>query len=230
LGRSGGCFQQPVESRHHELQRNERADCGAAKLAAPRVKMREAQAGIEPEELRNYAFTALAGSVHLSDLFGDKNDLFVIHNMGTSCTHCTLWADDFNGIYDHIADRASFAVASPDPPDIQKQFAGSRGWKFPMVSHAGTTFARDMGYCSENGGFLPDVSVFKRDGARILRVPISASGPATISARSGTCWISCRRVPMAGGRNSSTSDTNSPGTADTARTRAAPDIGAARTR
>jgi predicted dithiol-disulfide oxidoreductase (DUF899 family) len=149
---------------------SERIAAYRREIAALRVKMREAQAGIEPEEVRNYAFTTLAGTVHLSDLFGDKNDLFVIHNMGTSCTHCTLWADGFNGIYDHIADRASFAVASPDPPDIQKQFAASRGWKFPMVSHAGTTFARDMGYCSENGGFLPGVSVFKRDGARILRV------------------------------------------------------------
>jgi predicted dithiol-disulfide oxidoreductase (DUF899 family) len=149
---------------------SERIAAYRREIAALRAKMREAQAGIEPEEVKDYEFTTLAGKVRLADLFRDKHDLFVIHNMGTSCAHCTLWADGLNGIYDHIAARASFVVASPDPPDVQKRFAASRGWKFPMISHAGTTFAQDMGYRSEDSGFLPGVSVFKRDGARILRV------------------------------------------------------------
>jgi predicted dithiol-disulfide oxidoreductase (DUF899 family) len=98
---------------------------------------------------------------HRSQLFGDKRDLFVIHNMGRSCPACTLWAD--------IADRAAFVVSSPDSPDVQRAFAASRGWRFPMVSHQGASFAEDMGYGSESGGWLAGVSVFKRDGARILR-------------------------------------------------------------
>jgi predicted dithiol-disulfide oxidoreductase (DUF899 family) len=135
-----------------------------------RAKMREAQAAIEPEQVTDYEFSTAAGKVHLSELFGDKDDLFIIHNMGTSCSHCTLWADGFNGIYNHIADRAAFVVASPDPPSTQKKFAESRGWRFPMISHAGTTFAQDMGYRSARGGWLPGVSVFKREVNRILRV------------------------------------------------------------
>jgi predicted dithiol-disulfide oxidoreductase (DUF899 family) len=95
------------------------------------------------------------------------------------CSLFTTWhivhalhdvADGFNGIYDHSADRASRVVASPDPPDVQKQFAAGRGWNFPMIGHAGTTFARDMGYRSEDDVSLPGVSVFRRDGARFLRV------------------------------------------------------------
>ncbi len=35
-------------------------------------------------------------SVKLSQLFGDKEDLIVIHNMGTDCSYCTMWADGFN--------------------------------------------------------------------------------------------------------------------------------------
>jgi predicted dithiol-disulfide oxidoreductase (DUF899 family) len=38
-----------------------------------------------------------------------------------------------------------------------------------MISHQGTDFAADMGYRGE-GGWLPGVSVFKKDGGRILRV------------------------------------------------------------
>ena len=139
-------------------------------IAELRRRMREVQADIEPEPVEDYVFTTPDGTSRLSDLFGDKRDLFVIHNMGASCPYCTLWADGFNGIYDHLANRAAFVVSSPDPPEAQHRFAAGRGWRFPMVSHRGTTFAADMGYRSESGGWLPGLSVFRRDGDRILRV------------------------------------------------------------
>jgi predicted dithiol-disulfide oxidoreductase (DUF899 family) len=139
-------------------------------IAELRNKMRDARAAAEPEEVVDYAFTRANGSVHLSELFRDKADLIVIHNMGSSCPYCTLWADGFNGIYDHLTNRAAFVVSSPDAPDLQKKFAASRGWRFPMVSHSGTSFAGDLGYRSVEGGWLPGVSVFRRDATRILRV------------------------------------------------------------
>jgi predicted dithiol-disulfide oxidoreductase (DUF899 family) len=135
-----------------------------------RCKMRKALAAAEPEPVQDYEFATTSGTARLSHLFGGKADLFTIHNMGRGCVHCTLWADGFNGLYAHIADRAAFVVISPDPPDIQQQFAASRGWRFPMVSHRGSNFASDMGYKSASGGWLPGVSVFRRDGAHILRV------------------------------------------------------------
>ncbi len=147
-------------------------------IADLRRKMREAQASVEPEPVRDYEFASLEGQVRLSQLFGAKRDLFVIHNMGRSCPHCTLWADGFNGIYRHIADRAAFAVSSPDPPDVQKSFTAGRGWEFPMVSHQRTSFAADMGYRSAGGGWLPGVSVFRRDGDRIMRVADTSFEPA----------------------------------------------------
>src|SRR5712671_5632608 len=107
-------------------------------IAGLRGKMREARAAAEPEEVPDYVFTNTSGSVRLSELFGDEPDLIVIHNMGATCPHCTLWADGFNGIYDHLASRATFVLSSPDTPNAQKTFAASRGWRFPMV----TTTAR----------------------------------------------------------------------------------------
>jgi len=66
----------------------------------------------------------------LAGLFGRKDDLVVIHNMGSSCPYCTLWADGFNGLYDHLANRAAFALSSPDAPAAQKRFAeGPRDWE-----------------------------------------------------------------------------------------------------
>jgi predicted dithiol-disulfide oxidoreductase (DUF899 family) len=125
----------------------------------------------------DYNFTATEGTAPLSTLFGDKTDLIVIHNMGTSCVYCTLWADGFNGVYDHLANRAGFVVSSPDRPDVQKKFAGGRGWRFPMVSHANTTFAADMGYRSASGGWMPGITAFRKDGNRVLRVSDTALGP-----------------------------------------------------
>jgi predicted dithiol-disulfide oxidoreductase (DUF899 family) len=146
-----------------------------------RTKIRDAQATAEPEEVRDYEFATAAKPVLLSELFGGKDDLFVIHNMGSKCPHCTLWADGFNGIYHHLANRAGFVVSSPDPPALQSQFAASRGWRFPMVSHQGTSFAADMGYRAESGGWLPGISVFKRDTAtprgRIVRVSNAGFSP-----------------------------------------------------
>jgi len=147
------------------------------RIAQTREEMRSVQASVEPQATQNYRFATSAGEVRLSELFGSKKDLFLIHNMGASCPYCTLWADGYNGIYHHLADRAAFVVSSPDSPEAQQRFAKARGWRFPMVSHAGTRFAEDMGYRSVNGNWLPGVSVFQREGDRIVRVSDSGFGP-----------------------------------------------------
>jgi predicted dithiol-disulfide oxidoreductase (DUF899 family) len=146
-------------------------------IAAIREKMRDTLAAVEPQEVNDYEFVTVNGPVRLSKLFGNKEDLILIHNMGASCSYCTLWADGYNGIHQHVVTRAAFAVSSPDRPEVQKKFAESRGWKFPIVSHVGSTFAADMGYRSERGGWTPGVSVFKRDGETIKRVSDASFSP-----------------------------------------------------
>lgn len=149
---------------------------GTRKLAAYRKqidgirrKMKKVQQKIAPQPIEDYTLATIDGPVKLSQLFGGKKDLFVIHNMGASCPYCTLWADGFNGLYGHLADRAGFVVASPDPPAAQRKFAEGRGWRFPMVSHQGSSFAADMGYRSKHG-WMPGISAFKRAKGKIVRV------------------------------------------------------------
>jgi predicted dithiol-disulfide oxidoreductase (DUF899 family) len=156
-----------------------------AEIDALRENLRGLQASVEPQAVTDYEFAGWDGPVRLSELFGDKRDLFVIHNMGTGCAYCTMWADGFNGVYDHLADRAAFVLSSPNAPQVQKQFAKSRGWRFPMVSHQSTSFAKDMGYlrpgfdagADKLGGWYPGLSVFRKDGDRILRVSDAELGP-----------------------------------------------------
>lgn len=139
-------------------------------IAELRQRMRALRASAEPEDVRDYEFGTLSGPVRLSALFGHHRDLILIHNMGAACPNCTLWADGYNGIYPHLVQRAAFVVSSPDPPDVQRKFAQSRGWRFPMVSHAGSSFAADMGYRSERGGWLPGISVFRLDDGHLRRM------------------------------------------------------------
>ena len=101
----------------------------------------------------------------------------MIHNIGTSCAYCTLCADGFNGIYDHLASRVAFVVSGPDGPDVQRTSAASRNWRFPMVSHADTSFAMNMGYRSNDGGLLPGITTFQLDGTRVLRISDRSCSP-----------------------------------------------------
>jgi len=97
----------------------ERLKTYRAQIKDIRDKMRALQADIAPEEVSDYEFATMSGKVCLSSLFGDKDTLLVVHNMGTGCVNCTMWADGFNGVYGHLADRAVRGVvtrsARPDP-------------------------------------------------------------------------------------------------------------------
>ena len=147
-----------------------------SEIAALRKKMRELQANIEPQEVADYEFVTGNGAVRLSQLFGGKDYLFVIHNMGAGCPYCTLWADGFNSLLPHIESRPAFVLASPDDPEKQEKFKASRDWRFRMVSYGKSTFAADMGYRGENGHH-PGVSVFRKRGGKIFRVSDTSFSP-----------------------------------------------------
>ena len=140
------------------------------------------RAELPPEEVKDYELTGPEGGrTRLSEMFGGRSDLIVVHNMGRSCPYCTLWADEYNGVYAHLKNRTPFVVTSPDLPEEQAEFAKGRGWRFPMYSVKGTSFAQDMGFYAESGpmpGYQPGVSTFHRaaDG-QMERVAQAPFGP-----------------------------------------------------
>jgi predicted dithiol-disulfide oxidoreductase (DUF899 family) len=152
----------------------------AAELAIYRAKSKLAQLRRKAprEQVSDYRLRAAGtgSEVALSSLFGKKNELILIHNMGASCPYCTLWADGFNGVLHHLENRAAVAFESPNPPKTVKKFAAGRGWRFRLVSSEGSTFRKDMGFESD-GSPMPGVSVFVRKGGRIERVSRSFFGP-----------------------------------------------------
>jgi predicted dithiol-disulfide oxidoreductase (DUF899 family) len=120
--------------------------------------------------------TADGEEVRLSALFGQHEEMILVHNMGVTCSYCTMWSDAFNGLLPHLQDRAAFVVVSPDEPAVQKRFAGERGWLFSMVSAAGSSLFKDLGF-EVADGYMPGVSTLERRGSEIKRGARAEFGP-----------------------------------------------------
>jgi predicted dithiol-disulfide oxidoreductase (DUF899 family) len=154
-------------------------------LMQKREKLTQLRLKLPSEEVKDHALKNWDGkSVKLSQLFGKHDELIVIHNMGASCAYCTLWADGFNGIVDHLNDRAAFVVVTPDAPSAQKKFAESRGWRFKMLSNEGSNFIQEMGFVKVEDGknhWQPGFSTFHKDAAgKITRVAYDYFGPGDV--------------------------------------------------
>lgn len=138
----------------------------------------EARREQAPEPIADHELRGEDGApVRLSELFGDRDDLLLIHNMGTGCDYCTMWADGLNGMLPYLEDRSSVVLVSPDEPATQRAFADERGWRFRLASAAGTSFIDDLGF-EVDGGAQPGVSALHRqpDGA-IVRTGRDVFGP-----------------------------------------------------
>lgn len=147
-------------------------------IEALRRQLSELRRKRPPERVSDYRLHGAGGvSIKLSDLFGGKRELIVIHNMGKTCAYCTLWADGLAGALDHIKSRASLVVVSPDPPEVQEDFAKRRNWPFRMVSAQASDFTRDMGF-ADGEQMLPGVSAFYLgDDGQIFRANKDEFGP-----------------------------------------------------
>lgn len=130
------------------------------------------------EPVRDYALHNADGSpTSLSALFGSKDEMLLIHNMGRRCVYCTLWADGFNGLIDHFNSRVAFVLASPDEPAVLREFAASRSWRFRCVSTHQCTLAKDLGFEPEPGKVWPGVSALRRTSQGIARSAYDHFGP-----------------------------------------------------
>lgn len=133
----------------------------------------------KPRRVQDYRFVTSDGKpLRLSQAFGKHKDLIVVHNMGTFCPYCTLWADEYNGAAAHLENRAAFLVVSSDEPAKQKAFRRSRGWTFRMASVKGTTFNHDMGFEPKPGEHWPGFTTFRKGkGGAVERVGRRFFGP-----------------------------------------------------
>jgi predicted dithiol-disulfide oxidoreductase (DUF899 family) len=135
--------------------------------------LRRQQSG---SDVKNYTFDTQTGEAALLDLFGEHDTLLLIHNMGQGCRYCTLWADGFNGFLPHLESTMSVVLVSKDAPELQRQFANSRGWNFRLASHGGGEYMTEQSVM-DGGGNMPGAVVYTRDGDTIRRKNSVVFGP-----------------------------------------------------
>ena len=147
---------------------------------ANELKQRHGACDVEDYDL----LTKDGETVKLSGQFGEHDTMVLVHNMGSSCPYCTLWADSFEAVYKHVNSgvpgvdkKAAFILTSPDEPAKLKAFAAARGWSFPCFSIHGGKLAHDLGYANEKDQYGPGCSILKLADGEITRVSRDHFGP-----------------------------------------------------
>ena len=127
----------------------------------------------------DYEFATATGPVSLRALFEQQDQLLVIHNMGQGCRFCTLWADGLNGLLPHLEAALSVVLVSEDPPSVQRQFAGARGWRFRMASHGGGRYIQEQSVVPGEDN-MPGAVVYERAGEQLYRRSSAVFGPGDL--------------------------------------------------
>ena len=98
---------------------------------------------------KDYVFDGPNGKESLADLFGKHSQLIVWHFMfgpdwKEGCSHCSFWADSFNGNIVHLAARdITMLAVSRAPLKKIEPFKKRMGWSFKWVSSLPTDFNYD---------------------------------------------------------------------------------------
>jgi predicted dithiol-disulfide oxidoreductase (DUF899 family) len=134
---------------------------------------------------KSYVFETSKGRESLADLFAGRSQLVVYHFMFApdwdgGCKSCSFWADNFNGIVTHLAQRDVTMVAISRAPLAKLEaFKKRLGWTFKWASSGNGDFNYDYhvsfrpdaaeqatyNYVNNDGSMsdLPGISVFFKD-------------------------------------------------------------------
>jgi len=99
---------------------------------------------------KEYAFEGTNGKESLRQLFSGKSQLIIQHFMFAAdweagCKSCSFWADNYNGIVDHLSQRdVAFVAVSLAPISRIEAFRKRMGWSFKWVSSFGGDFNHDF--------------------------------------------------------------------------------------
>ena len=100
---------------------------------------------------KDYRFDGPEGAnLALGDLFGGRRQLIVYHFMfgpdwEKPCKSCSFWADGYNGVTAHLAQRDTRLVAVSRAPLAKLEAMAKRmGWTFPWYSSGDGDFNYDF--------------------------------------------------------------------------------------
>lgn len=99
---------------------------------------------------KSYVFDGPRGKVSLGDLFENRSQLIVYHFMfapdwKAGCSHCSFWADNFDGLDIHLNQRdVSMVAISRAPLEKLNLYKKRMGWSFKWLSSGETDFNYDF--------------------------------------------------------------------------------------
>jgi len=70
-------------------------------------------------------------------------------------------------------------MVSKDAPQLQREFANSRGWRFRLASHGGGKYIEEQ-TVMDGSTNMPGAVVYERDGDKIMRRLSSVFGPGDL--------------------------------------------------
>ena len=97
-----------------------------------------------------YVFDGPSGKETLAELFEGRSQLIVWHFMfgqewQQGCSHCSFWADGWNGVTEHLKHRDTTMIATSQASLAKiEPFKRRMGWSFKWVSSANTDFNFDF--------------------------------------------------------------------------------------
>lgn len=136
---------------------------------------------------KEYVFEGLNGKESLAGLFAGRSQLLVYHFMfgpdwEEGCPSCSFWADNYDGIIQHLNHRdVTMVTVSRAPLDQLQAYRKRMGWGFKWVSSFDNDFNHDYhvsfteedlekgetyyNYSMRKGGGAeaPGISVFYKD-------------------------------------------------------------------
>jgi predicted dithiol-disulfide oxidoreductase (DUF899 family) len=135
----------------------------------------------------NYVFDRARGKATLAELFDGRSQLVIYHFMfdpewKVGCTSCSFWADNFNGIVEHLKHRdVKLMAISRAPLAKLLAFQKRMGWSFDWASSFDNKFNHDYGVSftreelasgavnynygayKDGASEMPGISVFTKD-------------------------------------------------------------------
>ncbi|NYF50876.1 DUF899 family protein [Tunturiibacter gelidoferens] len=118
---------------------------------------------------QDYTLEGEKGTVHLSELFGDKQTLIIYSMMfgperQRACPVCTSFLSAWDGTARNLRERVSLAVFARSPIQRLLEFSKERGWQnLQLYSDSKGDYTR--AYVSADDGDVPGLNVFtRRDG------------------------------------------------------------------
>lgn len=146
-----GSKEHPVVSPKEWLAARKKLLVAEKKLTRLHDELKQKRRDLPWEKVeKKYVFDGPDGPETLADLFAGKRQLIVYHFMFSpdwteGCPHCSFWADHYDSVAAHLAQRDTrLVVISRAPLKTFAPFKRRMGWKFKWLSSAQNSFNYDF--------------------------------------------------------------------------------------